>query len=131
MVPTEVAVTAVTSQLNGGKTLAQVAQDKGVDSGTVVDTVLAPENEVLQVRVKYGYMTRAQADSVMQTASQRVQQMLTTAYAAATSGGTPTVPGNQGGHGGMMGSGVGGGMMGGSIGGGMMGGGAGTGMMGW
>jgi hypothetical protein len=95
------------AQLKDGKTLAQVAESKGVSLDTLVDTILAPEAEVLKVRVKYGYLTQEQADAILQTAGQRVEQMLSVVHPGFTDE-RPATPG-QGfgrGRGGMMGGGM-------------------------
>ncbi|MDP3064347.1 MAG: hypothetical protein Q8O40_14220 [Chloroflexota bacterium] len=119
------------AQLKEGKTVAQVAEAKGVSTDTVADTILAPEAEILTVRVKYGYLTQEQADSILAQAAQRVEQMLTIVHSGLTGERPAAGQGDEHGHGGMMGGSSSGGMMGGASSGGMMGGGNSGGMMGW
>ena len=119
------------AQLKDGKTVAQVAEAKGVTTDTVADTILAPEAEILTVRVKYGYLTQEQADSILAQAAQRVEQMLTVVHSGLTGERPAAGQGYGRGHGGMMGGSSSGGMMGGGSSGGMMGGGSSGGMMGW
>lgn len=146
----------LTTQLQSGKTLAQVAKDKNVATDKVIEAILAPYKDQLQLRVKYGYITQAQADLSLTTAKQQAEITLNQTFnAPGVLGGTNT-PGYStddmvsycnnmmGGAG--MGNMMGGGMMGsygggwnaprggnsfGSGGGGMMGGNSGGMMGGW
>lgn len=145
----------LTARLQQSETIAQIAQAQNVSTDAVVAAILAPHSEMIQVGVKYGYLTQAQAQTVLDQARLRVEQSITrpqygsNALQSRPNTVTPGSPnlgngpraGAWGGSGGMMGGGVtGGGMMGGSAGGsgGMMGGGFGGGvtggrggMMGW
>jgi len=125
----------LTTQLQSGKTLAQLAKDKNVTSDKVVDAILAPHKDQLQLRVKYGYITQTQSDSYLATAKQQAEITLNRTFNTSGVTGGPNTPGysandmlsdcnnmmGSGGMGSMMGS--NGGMMGG--GGGMMSGGGG------
>ena len=51
------------STLNGGKTIADVAKEKGVALDKIVDAFLAPRAEGLKSAVTAGRLTQAQADS--------------------------------------------------------------------
>jgi hypothetical protein len=124
------------AQLEAGRTLAEIAAERGVSLDQLIETVMAPYNDHLDIMVKYGYLTQDEALTLRQQARERLQTAMTSQY------------GDQGdrweymeemmdeyghggmmdeyGHGGMMGG--WGGMMGGS--GGMMGGGGGM-MDGW
>jgi len=115
------------TQLQGGKSVADVAKEKGVDEQALVDLLQAPQIEMMKIRVKYGYLTQDQADQAQKYMADRVKAQLEQ---------KGFFGGNGYGPGGMMGGGAGGaggGMMGpgsqgsqGSQGGsGMMGGGAG------
>ncbi|MBI2958002.1 MAG: hypothetical protein HYY32_04080 [Chloroflexi bacterium] len=52
------------AQLQSGKTLAAMATEKGVSQDNLVKTILGPMSEQMDLMVKYGYMTREQADSM-------------------------------------------------------------------
>ena len=133
----------LTAQLQSGKTLAQVAKDKNVTTDKVVEAILAPYKDQLQLRVKYGYINQTQADLSLTTAKQQAEITLNRTFNAPGVVGGPNTPGysandmesycnnmmGSGGVGGMMG-GNGGGMMGGN-GSGMMGGNGGGMMGGW
>ncbi len=54
--------TALVSALNDGKTIADVAKDKGVALDKIVDAVVADRAERLKSAVTAGQMTQAQAD---------------------------------------------------------------------
>ncbi|MBI2848408.1 MAG: hypothetical protein HYX83_04455 [Chloroflexi bacterium] len=118
----------LTAELNQGKTIAEIAQAQGVDTSLLVTTILAPESEILQVRVKYGYLTETQAQAILEQSRQWIERAIATTYGATRN----TTGGMMGGSttgGGMMGGGMmGGGMMGGSTTGGST---TGRGMMGW
>jgi hypothetical protein len=49
--------------LEGGKTIAQVAADKGVDVQTVIDAMVAAANAHIDSEVASGEITQAQADA--------------------------------------------------------------------
>src|SRR3990172_3145946 len=49
------------AQLQTGKTLADIAKARGVSNDTLVQTILAPFQEHLDIMVKYGYLTKDQA----------------------------------------------------------------------
>lgn len=77
----------LTAQLTQGKTIAQVAQAQNVDTSKVVTTILAPESDILQVRVNYGYLSDTQAQSILDQAKLSVEQAITTPFY-----GTRTLP---------------------------------------
>lgn len=119
-------------QLAEGKSLAQIAESKGVTKEELVTTILAPRKEHLQVDVKYGNLTQAESDQLTIQAQQRVLNQIT--FAPPVTPGRGIAPGARGyrgqgpsygaGRGGMMGGGPGPGFSrGGMRGGGMMGGG--------
>lgn len=55
--------TELLTALNGGKTIADVAQDKGVDLTRIVDAAVAQRATWLQEAVKAGRITQTQADT--------------------------------------------------------------------
>jgi hypothetical protein len=91
------------SQLQGGKSVADVAKDKGVSEQTLIDLLQAPMVDMMKVRVQYGYLTQDQADQAQKYMAERIKTQL-------------EQKGFVGGYGmmggGMMGRGFGGGMMG-------------------
>lgn len=57
---------ALANELKSGKSIADLAASKNVDLQSLVDTVTAPQKEMMAIRVKYGYLTQAQADQAIQ-----------------------------------------------------------------
>jgi len=112
------------ARLNRGETIAQVAEAQKVALTLVVDTIVAPETEMIQVQVKYGYLTQAQAQSTLEQIRYWAEQAVTSQASAYSQTTGPATGYNQpygSGYGGMMGGWQGqGGMMGGGRGG-MMG----------
>lgn len=54
-----------------------MAQTQGIDASLVVDSILAPYSEVLQVAAKYGYLSEAQAKATLEQTEGRVEQAIT------------------------------------------------------
>lgn len=94
---------ALASELKAGKSVADVAAAQKVDLQVLVDTLTAPQKELMATRVKYGYMTQDQANQALEYMAQGIKNQL-------------QIKGYFGGFGGMRGSGYGPGMMGGSYG---------------
>ncbi|MCL4467023.1 MAG: hypothetical protein M1401_18020 [Chloroflexi bacterium] len=63
---------------NDGKSIFQIAADKGVSEQQVLDAALAPYRDMLALRVKYGSLTQEQADQMVQ----REQDWLRTVFSA-------------------------------------------------
>jgi hypothetical protein len=55
-----------------GATLADIAEDQGVDSDTLVDALVAAAEERLEQAVTDGRLTQEQADELMETVPERV-----------------------------------------------------------
>jgi hypothetical protein len=72
--------------LDGGKTLAQVAQTKGINQSTLVSKLVAAEKGRLAAAVKAGTLTQAQADSMSANLSDRVTKEVTTTCAGGGGG---------------------------------------------
>ena len=85
-------------QLQAGKSLAAIAQEKGVTTDKLVTTILATPQARLDTLVKNGTLTQQQADQMLQTIKPHITAMIE------SSGGMGP---------GMMGGGFGPGMMGG------------------
>lgn len=75
------------SELKGGKTLAQIAGEKGVATQTITDAMLEPIKQRLSGLVEKGTLTQEQAD-------QRLQQLKTRVEAFINNGGPLRRPGN-------------------------------------
>ncbi|MHB9148882.1 MAG: hypothetical protein ACYC33_02170 [Thermoleophilia bacterium] len=59
---------------NDGQSLSDLAQSKGVDQQTLVDTMLAERKEMLAQAVKDGRLTQEQADAMLERMTSRVQE---------------------------------------------------------
>ncbi len=66
--------------LNTGKTIADVAKEKGISTDKIVDAFLAPRAETLKNAVAAGRMTQAQADAMLATMKDHVSAQLTAKY---------------------------------------------------
>lgn len=66
----------LTAQLQTGKTLAAIAGEKNVPTSTLVDAIVAPYADQIALRVKYGYITQAQAQALLDTARQNAGALL-------------------------------------------------------
>jgi Protein of unknown function (DUF2680) len=64
------------SELRGGKTLAQIAGEKGVPTQTLVDTILEPAKQLLSNRVQNGKITQEQADQRLQQLTTRIEDFI-------------------------------------------------------
>ena len=63
-------------RLQNGETIAQVAAVQKVDISKVVDTVVAAQTDIVNVLVKYGYLTQDQADTIIANLRTRVEAAL-------------------------------------------------------
>ncbi|MCL4531858.1 MAG: hypothetical protein M1582_01465 [Actinobacteria bacterium] len=57
-----------------GKSLAQIAADKGVSKDALVNAMVQSHQSILDARVKAGTLTQAQADAALATMKTRVSQ---------------------------------------------------------
>ncbi len=78
--------TALVTTLNGGKTIADVAKEKGVSTDKIVDEFLAPRIAALKTSVDAKRITQAQADAMIATMKENVTTQLTSKW-------TPRGPG--------------------------------------
>jgi hypothetical protein len=78
--------TALVSELNAGRTIAEVAEDKGVAVDAIVDAVLAPRAEVLALALADGRLTQAQADAQLAAMEASITTRLTTPLAVTPRG---------------------------------------------
>ncbi len=77
------------ARLNQGESVAQVAQAQNVPTSLVVETILAPQSEILGVYTKYGYLSQQQADAIREQARLQIEQSITVPWYN-TSIGVPT-----------------------------------------
>jgi hypothetical protein len=104
-----VSATDLSKEMQAGKSVAEVAREKNVDLQAVVDLLVAPQKDMLAIRVKYGFLTQEQADLAARNMAEVTRTRL---EARGFFGGM--MGGGMMGRGGMMGSGtMGPGMMGG------------------
>jgi hypothetical protein len=84
----------LTTEVNSGKTIAQIAEEKGVSRTDLVATLEAAHKDSLTQAVTDGYLTQEQADGILSQMAGRYEWMLDNAGAGY---------GMMGGRGGMMG----------------------------
>jgi polyhydroxyalkanoate synthesis regulator phasin len=70
-------VDELTTQLKDGKTVADLAQEKGVDLQTIVDAFLASRQEWLSQAVTDGKITQEQADQMLENMREMIEDHLT------------------------------------------------------
>ncbi len=94
---------ALANELKAGKSVADVAGEKKVDLQTLVDVITGPQKEMMAIRVKYGFLTQAQADDVLKNMAAAVKGQLSVkgAFGGAMMGGFGMMGGGFG-PGGMM-----------------------------
>ena len=66
--------------LNGGRTIADVAKEKGVSTSKIVDEFLAPRVQALKSAVDAKRITQAQADSMLATMKANVTEQLSSKW---------------------------------------------------
>jgi len=83
------------TELQSGKTLAQVAQEKGVATQTLVDALLVQPKADLAQQVASGRITQAQADQELQELTNRIQTLINSGQPGRTGGwsGPPCITG--------------------------------------
>ena len=64
------------TSLEGGKTLADVAKEKGKSASGLVDALVADETKELDAAVTAGKLTKAQRDALVTNAKQRFQDLV-------------------------------------------------------
>jgi hypothetical protein len=69
-------VSELTTELRGGKSIADLAGEKGVDTQTIVDAYLDQLKTKLDQAVADGRITQTQADTMLQREQDRVPDML-------------------------------------------------------
>ena len=92
-------LTDLNTELQNGKTIAALAEEKGVDTQTIVDAYLAQVKTELDEKVASGDITQTQADAQLEQAKTGATEKLTATWQDSGHGGR---------HGGMIDSGTGG-----------------------
>jgi hypothetical protein len=72
--------TALVIELQAGKTIAQIAEEKGVATSDIVAAVVATQQESLTSAVEAGTLTQAQADARLALVQANVEAMLDQTY---------------------------------------------------
>lgn len=97
-------------RLNNGETITAIAATQKVDISKVVDTVVAVQTDMVNVMVKYGYITQDEATNIIANLRTRVETSLSGIPTTTSGYGYGMMGGTAAGYG-MM-SGTAGGMMG-------------------
>jgi hypothetical protein len=92
-------LTDLNTELHNGKTIASLAEEKGVDTQTIIDAYLAQVKAKLDEKVASGDITQTQADAQLEQAKTGATEKLTATWQDSGHGGR---------HGGMIDSGTGG-----------------------
>jgi hypothetical protein len=72
----DMSTTDLLAELQEGKSIADVAKEKGVDPQTIVDTYLDQLAEQLDAAVENGRITRERADWMLERAGERIQNLV-------------------------------------------------------
>ena len=106
----------LTSRLQAGETLSEIAEEQNISEEAVVAAIIAPYAGELELRVRYGYITQQQADAFLEEAQEHARALLEQDLSGAGKYGSYTWEEMEEYCGGMMGNGwgsmMGGGMMG-------------------
>lgn len=84
------------SALQSGKTVADLATEKGVALQTIVDALIAEQKTMLQQAVTAGRLTQAQADARLAELQTQLPTQLSTAFTPGLRGGDHGMPGGFG-----------------------------------
>lgn len=80
------------ADLQAGQTLADIAKAKGVSQDALVQTLIAPVSDQLDVLVKYGYMTQDQETKRLEQIKTRVETLITKKIPVAAGSETKPAP---------------------------------------
>ncbi len=75
------------AELKDGETIAEVAEEKGVDTQGIIDTYLAQLEENLAQAVEDGKITQNQADWMLEQAAERAPEQLENTFEGRFPGG--------------------------------------------
>jgi lambda repressor-like predicted transcriptional regulator len=87
----------ILSELQEGKSIAQLAEEHGVDVDTIIDRVVETHAERLQTLVDNGRITQEQADSRLETIRERVTEKVNEVWSEETMPPRPRHPRGPGG----------------------------------
>jgi hypothetical protein len=85
----DMSLTDLLTELQGGKTIADLAKDKGVDTQIIVDAAVAQMKTTLQQSVDNGQITQKQADWQLEQATTRITDQLDNTWNQGLPGGGP------------------------------------------
>jgi hypothetical protein len=81
--------TELRTELQSGKTIAQIAADKNVSTDTIVAAIVAAQKEKLDAAVTAGTLTQAQADERLAEVTTQAQALIDQTMTGRGPGGTP------------------------------------------
>lgn len=87
----------VAKERAAGRSLTDIAKEKGVSQDTLVGTIVETQDEALQQAVTDGRMTQAQADSMLERMKSRAQERVTDPSIGSGCGGVGQAGGGCGG----------------------------------
>jgi hypothetical protein len=73
-------VDTLRSDLRGGKTVAEIATEQGVDPQTVIDALVAEAKSHLDLSVQNGRLTQAEADAKLAEVTQRITDFVNNGF---------------------------------------------------
>jgi len=76
----DMTVQDLVAELQDGKTIAQVGEEKGISPGSIVEAYLAPRAERLEQAVADGRITQEQADQMLATMQERIEERLNSTF---------------------------------------------------
>jgi polyhydroxyalkanoate synthesis regulator phasin len=85
----DISVRDLLTELQDGKSIADVAKDKGVDPQDIIDTYLAQLEETLKQAVADGKLTQTQADWILEQATEAAPDQLNNTWEGRFPGGFP------------------------------------------
>ncbi len=66
----------LSSHLQSGETLAEIAQEQNIPEDTVIAAIVAPYTEQLKLQMRYGYLTQEQADALLIEAQEHARTLV-------------------------------------------------------
>lgn len=66
----------LSSHLKSGENLADIAREQSVPTEALINAIVTPYAEQLQLQVRYGYLTQEQADALLETAREHANSLL-------------------------------------------------------
>lgn len=66
----------ILEQQKAGNSLVDIAKSKGVGEDQLIDTMLQPMKEMMQVSVKYNYLNQSQVDDIVKSMTERIKSVV-------------------------------------------------------